>query len=694
MKSFKEIYEHSILTEENNEITKEFLKVVVSKSSNKFMDVSNTNKAIIAVPEGTSEGDITSTFKNALKDMTGYSFSDVRYKEKGKSSSGSDAYPAVVAAAGRKNEPPSSGLNEKGLRVFITNIKEGGGEGGGGGKPKAADYEAAICVEYNVKSLMNEDKKKSRSDVLEQAMNIAFRGIPDKITKYKKKANPHLPLGQATRLTKTGKAVAEGLISGGPAYFVHSGTGLPNTTNKYEGGSDKTPKSDIVGTNDASGSTFPRKYRYSLKKVGDTGEGAQLMSGKREESKGIFKASWDSWKIGASSKQGIRQLMDDMEKKLTDNIEISMGVSAIKSRFKRWLFEGSYRNTILKQVKDNLPQKVYAMNSKREWVVKDTGTISVPDIQKYMKAVYSLSGLLDETRNFENNLFHEVVENGKETEKGPIIDVLMDARKKYTLTIRLQGVKTEPLHDLFKMTIAEDEKEEIQKILDASLKGKELRNDIAEFIKNNENIKRHIVFEAGSGWYKFTGNPHPIDQDGKISRGQDPGSPSVADSIMEFNDSGLNKTILMNEYANSHVGLVNQIYVAFKGSGDVRYTSVRMPTESILHKDDLSVLIEKTISKHFDLLYDDLLMESLWGKVKDYAVGAWQKTKQVAASVVQYGRMVLNDVLDFGKRLFEAAVESIKKIFGELYTILSQGISQFLDFIGLGEPEGDFTLSG
>ena len=155
----------------------------------------------------------------------------------------------------------------------------------------------------------------------------------------------------------------------------------------------------------------------SLKKVGDTGEGAQLMSGKREESKGIFKASWNSWKIGASSKQGIRHLMDDMEKKLTDNIEISMGVTAIKSRFKRWLFEGSYRNTILKQVKDNLPQKVYAMNSKREWVVKDTGTISVPDIQKYMKAVYSLSGLLDETRNFENNLFHEVVENGKETEK-------------------------------------------------------------------------------------------------------------------------------------------------------------------------------------------------------------------------------------------------------------------------------------
>lgn len=677
MKSFKEIYEHSILTEENNKITKEFLKAVVSKSSNKFMDVSNTNKAIIAVPEGTSEGDITSTFKDALKDMKGYSFSDVRYKEKGKSSSGSDAYPAVVAGSGSKLR----GLNEKGLRVFITNIKEDGGEGGGGGKPKAADYEAAICVEYNLKTL-----GKSRKEGLEEAMNIAFQNNSDKIKKYIKKANPYSK--SETPLTKTGKAVAEGLS--GPKYFVHSGTGIGTAKNFYDGGSDTTPKSDIVGSND--GKKFPRKYRYSLKKLGDSGEGAQLMSGKREESKGIFKASWDSWKNAASSKQGIKKIMDDMQKKLIDNIKISSGVSEIKKNLKKWLFEGSYHKIIIDQTKKNLPKEVYFLNNKKEWVITQTSTIPDIRIQKYIKAIFALSGLLDEQGVPENYLFHEVVGRGKNLEKGAIIDVVMT--KNYKLNIRLRGEKTAKLYELYKMTLGEKQKEEISSILAASLKGKELRNDIENFIKTNQNIKRHIVFEAGSGWYKFTGKEHITNEEGIILHGQDPGSPSVADSIMEFSDSGLGEIILMHTYANTNFSLVDRIYVAFKGSGDVRYTSVRMPTESILHKDDLSVLIEKTISSHFDLLYDDLLVESLWGKVKDYAVGAWQKTKQVAASVVQYGKMILNDILDFGKRLFEAAVESIKKIFGELYTMLSQGISQFLDFIGLGEPEGDFTLSG
>lgn len=568
----------------------------------------------------------------------------------------------------------------------LSKMKSEGG-GGGGGKPKAADYEAAICVEYNVISLMKENKKK-REGVLEEAMNIAFQGNSDKITKYKNKASPYSE--EDTTLTKTGKAVAEGLGSG-PKYFVHSGSGLSDVVNMYEGGSDKTPKSDIVGTD--GGSNFPREYRYSLKKVGDTGEGAQLMSGKREESKGIFKASWDSWKVGASSKQGIKQLMDDMEKKLTDNIRISSGISVIKEDFKTFLFDDeNHSENILTQVKKKLPEKVYTMNYKREWIVKDKGAISDADIQKYMQAIYSLAGLLSETRNFENNIFHEVVEKGKETEKGPIIDVLMN--ETYTLTIPGKRRQTTRLHELFKMTIAEDRRVEIQKVLDASLKGKELRNDIAEFIQNNENIKRHIVFEAGSGWYKFTGNPHSTNKKGTILRGPEPESAAVADSIMEFSDSGLNKITLMHEYANDHSGLVNQIYVAFKGSGDVRYTSVRMPTESVQNTSSLDTLIEKTISNHFDLLYEDLLMESLWGKIKDYADGAWQKTKQVAASVAQYGRMVLNNVLDFSKRLFEAAVESVKKIFGELYTMLSQGISQFLDFIGMGEPEGDFTLSG
>ena len=689
MKSFKEIYKNSILTEENNQITKDFLKHVVSSSGGRFSDASNSNKVIIRIPSGMKNTEIISVFKTALSKIKNEyddikNFSSIVFKEKGRKSSGSDGYPAIIGG-----DAPDKGFSPygDGFRIYITD-KDDGGDGGGGGKPKAADYEAAICVEYNVRSL-GKSLRKPREEVLKEAMEIAFQKNSDKIEKYMKKANPYSK--SETPLTKTAKAVSKDLS--GPTYFVHSGTGIGNSGNHYGGGSDTTPKSDIVGTDDKK--KFPREYRYSLKKLGDSGEGAQLMSGKKEESKGIFKASWDSWKVGANSKQGIVSIMNAMENKLTGNIEISSGVSAIKKRLKKWLFEGDQSGDIIKKVKENLPGKVYATNSRREWVVKDKNTIRDEDIQKYIKAIFSLMGLLDETRKFENNIFHEVVGNREKSKRGEMIDVVTG--KKYTLVISLGGKntsKTAQLHELFKMTIAQNEVEEVKKILDASLKGKELREDIANFIKNNENIKRHIVFEAGSGWYKFTGKEHPTTEKGNISQGRDPGSPAVADSIMGFSDSKLGDVIPMYTYANENFNLVNQIYVAFKGSGDVRYTSVRMPTESVQNTSSLDTLIEKTISSHFDILYHDLLMESLWGKIQDYAVGAWQKTKQVAASVVQYGRMVLNNILDFSKRLLKAALESVKNIFNELYTMLSQGISQFLDFVGLGEPEGDFTISG
>jgi len=683
MKSYQEFFN---LTEENNQITKDFLKHVVSSSGGRFSDASNSNKSIIRIPSGMKNAEIISVFKTALSKIKNEyddikNFSSIVFKEKGRKSSGSDGYPAIIGG-----DAPNKGFSAygDGFRIFITDKDDGGDSdaGGGGGKPKAADYEASICVEYNVKQLMAKNKK--RSEVVNEAMDITFGSDNKKIQSYVKKANP---LGSETPLTKTGKAVSQALS--GPQYFVHAGTGLPNAKNNYQGGSDNTPKSDIVGWN--GGNDYPQQYRYSLKKVGD-GAGAQLMSGKKAESKGIFKASWDSWKIGASSKKGIVSLLENMEKKLTDNIEISQGAAAIKAKLKKWLLEGIYAKQIINQTRQKLVsnyRKVWILNNKKQFEIVDAGSLSDVQVQNYVKAIFSLSGLLEERGNPNNYLFYEVVRG--QDERGSMIDVVIGGI--YTINIRNKGAQRGKLYELYKKTLAVDEKEEISAILNASLKGKELREDISEFISNNENIKKHIVFEAGSGWFKFTGSTHPTSKDGDIMN-SDSGSPAVADSILEFNDGGLGYIVRMNDYANKKADLVGRIYVAFKGSGDVRYTSVRMPTESLESGNELNSLIENSVSKHFDFLYEDLLMENLFGKLKDYASGAWQKTKQVAASVAQYGKAILNDVLDFSKRLYEAALGTIKKIFSELHTILSQGVSTFLDFVGLGEPEGNFTISG
>jgi hypothetical protein len=686
MKSYQEFFN---LTEENNKITKQFLTNVITSSRGIFSDVSNSGKAIIRVPSGTKSDKIVSVFKAALdktktedNDIT---FSKITFKEKGRTSSGSDDYPSVVGG-----KPPKKGFSsdKDGFRIYITDKDDGGEDGAGGGKPKAADYESAICVEYNVKQLMS-SKKKKRSQVLDEAMNIAFSASPGpdkKADSYAKKAVPNSR--SESTLTKVGKAVA--LQLSGAEYFVHAGGSLPNTQTFYDGGSDNTPKSDIVGR---VGGDYPRNYRYSLKKTGDK-EGAQLMSGKRDESKGVFKASWDSWKVNTSSKQGIMTILNGMEKKLSDNIEITKGAKQIKKDLKTWLFETN-RTRLISQVRDLLPSQVFIKNRKDEWeIVENTNKAKLNDekILNFIQASFSMAGLLEMTKAAEGHLLHEVVRG--QSNPGKMIDVVMGG--KYTLYIRRgnQGEQTGTLYELYKLTLSAKESESVEAILDASIAGRELRDEISKFISKNSNIKRHIVFEAASGWYKFTKQTHPHDKEGKISAGTAPASPAVADSILEFNDGGVRSITPTWKYANEHSDLVTKLYVAFKGSGDKRYTSVRIPTESFSHENNIHTLIENSVSKYFDLLHEDLLMESLLGKVKDYAVGAWQQTKKITSDLVQYGKSFVNGIVDFSRRVYQAAMSAIKRVFGELYEVLSQGISAFLDFVGLGEPEGDFTISG
>ena len=638
------------------------------KNNKNFSKASNKSKTIIRVPQGTGEN-ILSVFDGVLNDAK-------YFGKTGRGESGSGSYTSVKGT-----------YNGEKIVIFITEKED---SGGGGGSAKAADYEQAICVEYNIITLRQGGKKR-RADVLEEAMKIAFQGKKDKRDSYEKKANPLAKVGQESTLTKTGRAVAEGM-AGGPKYFVHSGSGLGDEENNYPGGSDKTPKSDIVGSN--NGTSFPKDYRYSLKKTGDKSEGAQLMSGKKEESKGIFLASWKSWKRSGRTTQRFKELLEDMEKNLKSNIEITHDTSEIKEKFKKWLFNSNYSSSIIKQVVEKLPQKVFAMNSKKEWIITEKNNLGDKEIQEYLRAIFALAGVLDRTQNIEHNLFHEVVRGSDE--KGSVIDVITN--KHFTLNIRRGkvGVKTMSLYSLYKLTVAEDEREEVKKVLDAAFSGRVLEKQIEEFItdKKNEDLKQHIVFEAASGWYKFTGKLHPVDESsGKILH-LDSGAAAVASAILEFNDSGFGGITKMHTYAKNKSGLVDKIYVAFKGSGNVRYTSVRMPTESVEIKNNLNSIIENSISKHFDSLHEDLIMEGLFGKIKDYASGAWQKTKQVAAGVMQYGKLVLNGIVDFSKRLYEAALGAITKVFSELYAVLSQGFSAFLDFVGLGEPEGDFTISG
>ncbi|PCH60145.1 MAG: hypothetical protein COC11_00795, partial [Candidatus Neomarinimicrobiota bacterium] len=118
----------------------------------------------------------------------------------------------------------------------------------------ATRVEMAICVAYNIL------KKKHKDPV-------GTAGID--ATKWK---------GVNKSLRKIGTAVAAKLPQT-PPKMIHSGSGS-SSTHYPTPASDKTPKTDLYA---ATGKAY-----YSLKKAGDKGSGARLMSAYPGEANGVF----------------------------------------------------------------------------------------------------------------------------------------------------------------------------------------------------------------------------------------------------------------------------------------------------------------------------------------------------------------------------------------------------------------------
>ena len=124
-----------------------------------------------------------------------------------------------------------------------------------GSAADATNGEKAICFAYN-HFIQGMDEEKA----------LSLAKIEKRPTGDKWKA-----------LIKVGeKVVAHGSFKAGKRgdFLIHAGTSTAPTN--YERGSDKTSKSDLYGSNDTS-------QNISLKKQGDKGEGAQLMSAKAGE---------------------------------------------------------------------------------------------------------------------------------------------------------------------------------------------------------------------------------------------------------------------------------------------------------------------------------------------------------------------------------------------------------------------------
>ena len=130
-----------------------------------------------------------------------------------------------------------------------------------GSAADATNGEKAICFAYN-HFIQGMDKKEALS-------KAGIEKLPS--------------AAKWTTLVATGKTVVENSSFGDRGDFlIHAGTSSASTY--YEKGTDTTSKSDLYISNNQT-------QNISLKKQGDKGAGAQLMSAMAGEAEGVFKAA-------------------------------------------------------------------------------------------------------------------------------------------------------------------------------------------------------------------------------------------------------------------------------------------------------------------------------------------------------------------------------------------------------------------
>ena len=199
---------------------------------------------------------------------------------------------------------------------------------------------------------------------------------------------------------------------------------------------------------------------------------------------------------------------------------------------------------------------------------------------------------------------------------------------------------------------------------------KEWQETFSKFFEQNTDLKKWMVYEAASGLYKFTGNV----SDGNAYPGT---KREVANKILVFSDNGFVKEHEnLVTYAGNNIQLVDNVVVAYKGSGRSKFSAVRI--FSSYEPESKLPLLEQILDGEMPSLQQEiyqierecLLSEGIFR-------GAINKMKKFASKV--------SDLL---KKFYEKV---IKKFMTLLLELAKKGITKFLEALGL-EIEGEVSM--
>ena len=466
----------------------------------------------------------------------------------------------------------------------------------------ATNTEMAICYQYNLKRTKDQSKALSDSGISEKDF---------------KKLTPDL--------MNIGEKVASQMGDRGPL-LIHSGSATASK-NYYEGAADKTPKADFFGNS---------KNYISLKKAGDSGTGAQLMSAKSAEASGVVQAavghlenvSKTSISNNKDFKRAISILENEMKATARNDLNIEVGKGKVS--FEKWYTTSSSR-------KDEISKK--ERNAKK--------------VEKHLKAELSLLGATRATPNAKKNLIQGITPLTKDQLKNVYTEYEEDKDYKIgdvTVSAKyLEKVADDQLSDPAL-------KKQITDVIETSVNSQEWQDTLTKFFTDNEELKQYMDYEAGSGLYKFTG---------QYTNGTNYFGPnqSVANRILVFYNNGIKSEYDMMEYARDNTSLVNNISISYKGSGRSKYIKLGIAS-SVEH--ELPMLKEE-IEQLQDQYY---LCEGIFKNLKNKAKAFLTSIKRVVMKFID---------------------KVIMRIIGNIKSLAEKGISTLLDALGL-EFEGNVKM--
>jgi len=466
----------------------------------------------------------------------------------------------------------------------------------------ATNAEMAICHAYNVMKGMSE----------EDAIKTA--GIGGKYDKYKD-------------LLSIGKNVAEDSNGMWGDSLIHSGSGAA-ASNNYKNAKDTTPKADFTGDSN--------NY-ISLKKAGDSGKGAQLMSAKSAEAAGVVSAAIEHYQKNTKDAvvTGVSEALHILEEEMlaTARNDMQVVVGGGKKDFASWYMTQSSRVDELKKVERNAKK-----------------------ITAHLKAELGLLGIPKSGRNLEKKL----IQNDKLKKVESIKDLEpyeQEYRDDESWTVGgKDGVMVNPAH-IAKGSKLDDVglKKQITDVVNVSIESKAWKTQLENFFSNNKELKKWIVYEAGSGLYKFTGNTST----GSKYTGS---TKAVANKIVVFQESGIKTSYDMLTFADNNTNLVDNVDISYKGSKTSRYIKLGLAAQ---YETELPMLQEEITR----LQAQYMLNEGVFRWIKDKTAVLARKVKDVV-------------------KIFYEKI--IKKLIAWLITKAKQGVGLLFEAMGI-EPTASMS---